>query len=151
MSCHDAAVGRSTEERIDALLDVLRADGGRITTGRRAIVTALVTAHDHHLTADAVAAAVQAQHPDVHLSTIYRTLDVLEQSGAVDRVNLGPGGAVYHLADRAHHHLVCDSCGTVVEVADDVFAPLAAELEQRHGFDLSGRHLSLSGRCSRCS
>ena len=136
--------------RIDALLDVLRADGGRITTGRRAIVTALVTASDHHQTADDLAAAVQAEHPDVHLSTIYRTLDVLERSGAVDRVNLGPGGAVYHLADHSHHHLVCDSCGAVVEVSDDVLAPLAAEVRRRHGFDLADHHVSLSGRCRRC-
>ena len=75
---------------MDAILDVLRADGGRITVGRRAIVHALLTAPDHHVTADDVAAMVQAEHPDVHLSTIYRTLEALERHGVVDRVGLGP-------------------------------------------------------------
>jgi Fe2+ or Zn2+ uptake regulation protein len=145
-SCEDLAV-----ERVDAILQALRSDGGRITTGRRAIVTALVTAPDHHVTADAVAAAVQADHPDVHLSTVYRTLDALERLGIVDRVNLGPGGAVYHLTHHAHHHLVCERCGAVTEVPEAVFASLAGELQARHGFRLSARHLSLSGRCAACS
>jgi Fur family transcriptional regulator, ferric uptake regulator len=135
---------------VDGILEALRADGGRVTTGRRAIVTALVTAPDHHVTADAVAAAVQAEHPDVHLSTVYRTLDALERLGVVDRVNLGPGGAVYHLTHHAHHHLVCEGCGAVTEVPDDVFGALSAEVNRRYGFTLSARHLSLSGRCASC-
>ena len=97
------------DDDVEAILDALRADGGRVTTGRRAIVRALFTGPDHHVTADDVAALVQADHPDVHLSTVYRTLESLEALGVVDRVNLGAGPAVYHLTDHVHHHLVCDA------------------------------------------
>lgn len=82
-------------DRVEAILTLLRSDGGRITTGRRAIVTALLTAADHHLTADDVTGIVQAEHPDVHHSTIYRALEALEHHGVVARVYLGQSGAVY--------------------------------------------------------
>jgi Fe2+ or Zn2+ uptake regulation protein len=133
-----------------AILDLLRADGGRVTTGRRAIVRALLQGPDHHVTAEDVARIVHADQPDVHLSTIYRTLDALEDLGVVGRVNLGAGGAVYHLTDHAHHHLVCAVCGAVTEVPDDVLGSLGRELEQRYGFALSSRHLAITGRCAAC-
>jgi Fur family ferric uptake transcriptional regulator len=133
----------------EAILDLLRSDGGRVTTGRRAIVRALLTGPDHHVTAEDVARIVQAEHPDVHLSTVYRTLDALEVHGVVVRVNLGAGGAVYHLSDHAHHHLVCESCGAVFEVPDSVVRPVAADVDGRYGFELGGQ-LVLSGRCASC-
>ncbi len=137
-------------ERVGAILQLLRTDGGRVTTGRRAVVTALLTADDHHVTADDVAGIVQAEHPDVHLSTVYRTLDSLEHLGVVGRVTLGGGGAVYHLTDHLHHHLVCSSCGTVIELHDGALAALAADVQRRHGFTLTSHHVSLHGRCAGC-
>ncbi len=134
----------------EAILELLRADGGRVTTGRRAIVRALLTGPDHHVTAEDVTRIVQSDHPDVHLSTVYRTLDALEEHGVVDRVTLGAGGAVYHLTDHAHHHLVCDVCGAVIEVPDDVFSSLAQVLESRYDFAVSPRHLAVTGRCAKC-
>ncbi len=138
-------------ERVEAILQLLRTDGGRVTTGRRAVVTALLTADDHHVTADDVAGIVQAEHPDVHLSTIYRTLDSLEHLGVVGRVTLGGGGAVYHLTDHVHHHLVCSGCGTVIELSDDSLAALAADVERLHGFALAAHPMSLHGLCSACA
>ena len=140
----------SSPPDLDVVLDRLRAQGGRVTAGRRAIVRALLTADDHHVTADALAATVQADHPDVHLSTVYRTLEALELVDVVDRINLGPGGAVYHLTARTHHHLVCDRCGSVSEADDAALDRLAADLRDRYGFALSPRHLTLHGRCRAC-
>jgi Fur family ferric uptake transcriptional regulator len=138
-------------EREAEILDALRADGGRVTTGRRGIVRALLSSPDHHVTAEDLAAAVQAAHPEVHLSTVYRTLDALEERGVVDRVLLGSGRAVYHLTDHdhAHHHLLCGGCGAVVEVHDEDVEALRAAVRAAHGFELSGR-LVLPGRCRRC-
>lgn len=138
------------DQRIDAALELLREDGGRVTTARRAIVTSLYRGQDHHVTAEDVAAAVQAQHPDVHLSTVYRTLDALERLAVVAKVDLGPGPAVYHLVDHVHHHLVCDRCGTVIEVPGKVIEPLAAALEARVGFVASPHRLTISGLCRSC-
>ena len=134
----------------EAILALRRADGGRVSDGRRSVVHALLHGPDHHVTAEDVARLVHEDHPEVHLSTIYRTLDALEAHGVVARVDLGAGRAVYHLTDHAHHHLVCEVCGAVTEVPADVFASLRAELEARCGFVLSPAHLSVPGRCASC-
>ena len=122
---------------------------GRTTTARVALVDALLEA-DGHVTADDLAAAVQARHPDVHRSTIYRTLDALERAGVVDHVHLGHGRAVYHLADDPHQHLVCEECGGVVEVPDKLFDDLAATLRRRYGFAIRPNHFAVLGRCRAC-
>jgi Fe2+ or Zn2+ uptake regulation protein len=138
--------------RAAAVLDRLRADGGRLTTGRRAIVHALLASPDHHVTADELAASVQATHPDVHLSTVYRTLEALEVLGIVDRVALGAGGAVYHLTDRdhAHHHLLCQRCGAVAELDDRALDAMRRAVDRASGFRLSER-LVLTGLCAGCA
>ncbi|HEY9557070.1 MAG TPA: Fur family transcriptional regulator [Acidimicrobiales bacterium] len=138
------------DAELERILSALRDDGGRVTTGRRAVVRALLTADDHHVTAEDIAATVQRDHPDVHLSTVYRTLEALESRGIVGRVNLGTGSAVHHLMDHAHHHLVCDVCGSVTEVDDDAFTELRAEMERRYGFAMSPQHLAVAGRCADC-
>ena len=143
-----AAMTTAASERI---LDRLRSDGGRITTVRRAVVTALVEADDHHVTAEALATSVQARHPDVHRSTIYRTLDSLADVGVVDHVHLGHGGAVYHLTEDAHQHLVCTDCGTVVQVPGELFHDLAEQVCDAYGFEIDPRHFAMLGRCAHCA
>lgn len=136
-------------DRLDVLLARVRASGGRVTVGRRALLAHLV-ATDAHLTAEDLAAKVQADHPDVHRSTIYRSLRDLEELGIVDHVHLGHGAAVYHLADDVHRHLMCDACGTVIEVDDQVFASLERTLLEEHGFRLRPGHFAVAGRCRGC-
>ena len=137
-------------DRLEQILSLLRERGGRVTTPRRAIIRALVDA-DGHVTADDIAEAVQRAHPDIHRSTVYRTLDVLAQLGVVVHVHLGHGAAVYHLADEAHHHLVCDHCGAVIELPSQVLASLGRRIERDYGFRLGANHFALGGRCTSCA
>ena len=141
--------GAPEPDRVEAILGLLRERGGRLTTARRAIITALLGAGGH-VTADELAAAVQGAHPDVHLTTIYRCLDALEELGVVDHAHLGHGRAVYHLTDEPHLHLVCDRCGTVVEVPDALFEDLAGRLQAAYGFAIRPRHFAVLGRCQEC-
>jgi Fe2+ or Zn2+ uptake regulation protein len=129
---------------------MIRDQGARVTSARRALVTALVQARGH-VTADDLAALVQKAQPDVHLSTIYRSLDALERIGVVDHVHLGHGRAVYHLADEPHQHLVCEACGAVVEVPDATFAELSDALRRRYGFAIRPNHFAVLGRCRACA
>lgn len=137
------------QERLEDLIGELRARGGRVTGARRALLSALLSA-DGHLTADELATQVQAALPDVHLSTIYRCLDALEQLGMVDHVHLGHGRAVYHLTDDPHQHLVCEACGAVIEVPDSTFSDLSQQLRTRYGFALRPNHFAVLGRCAAC-
>ncbi|HEX7166425.1 MAG TPA: transcriptional repressor [Acidimicrobiales bacterium] len=137
-------------ERVDELLALVRERGGRITTCRRALLSALVDAQGH-MTADALAERVHASHPDIHRSTIYRSLNDLDALDVVEHVHLGHGPAVYHLADDLHRHLVCETCGAVVEVPDDLFRGLARAVADGYGFRLQPGHFALLGTCAACS
>lgn len=141
--------GPTDDERRDAILARVRERPGRLTTARRAIVDALVGAPGH-VTAEELAATVQKIHPDVHLTTVYRFLDALEELGVVDHVHLGHGRAVYHLADETHHHLVCETCGMVVEVPEQLFDELGRTLLAGYGFTVRARHFAVVGQCRRC-
>ena len=135
--------------RQEQILALLSSRGGRRTTARRALIAALVEATGH-VTADDLAATIQERHPEVHRSTVYRTLEALERLGVVDHVHLGHGRAVYHLADEAHQHLVCEACGAVVEVPETMFAALTADLEAGYGFQIRPKHFAVPGRCRDC-
>ena len=138
-------------ERLEAMVDLLRERSGRVTTPRRAIIAALVDAGTH-VTAEALTATVRAAHPDVAPSTVYRCLVALEELGAVEHVHLGHGPAVYHLAGSgAHQHLLCESCGAVVEVPDAMFATLAERVRAEFGFVLAPGHFAVGGLCRGCA
>jgi Fe2+ or Zn2+ uptake regulation protein len=136
--------------RLDDVLAVLRASGGRITSCRRAILQALID-HPGHPTAEHLTSQVQAQLPDVHESTVYRFLDDLEEIGVIDHVHLGHGPAVYHFAEDAHHHLVCESCDAVIEVPHKMFDALRRRLQAEFAFELKPRHFAVPGRCAACA
>lgn len=135
---------------IDQVLGMIRERGGRVTTPRRAILTALVEADDH-ITADDLADRVQAAHPDVHRSTVYRTLDTLAELGVVEHVHLGHGPAVYHLTDDPHHHLICRRCGAVVQAPAGLLTGVARRVQDSYGFRLDAQHFALSGLCKSCT
>ena len=137
-------------EEAEPILSLLRARGGRVTTSRRTILETFL-GFGGHVTAEALTAKVQVSQPDVHESTVYRFLDDLERLGVVDHVHLGHGPAVYHLASDAHHHLVCERCGTVVEVPEELFAGLRTRLHDDFGFSLHPRHFAVTGRCRACA
>jgi Fur family ferric uptake transcriptional regulator len=137
-------------QRLDALVQEMRSQGTRVTVARRAILTAMVAA-DTHVTAEDLAATVHGAHPEVHLSTVYRSLESLERLGLVDHVHLGHGRAVFHLADDPHQHLVCEVCGAVIEVPDSTFADLGGELLGGYGFTIRPNHFAVLGRCRSCA
>ncbi len=136
----------------DALIAALRAGGLRVTAARRAICSVIAESVGEHLSAadiQARAAAVLARPVDA--STVYRTLDVLEQLGHLHHVHLGHGPGLVHLSAEAdHHHLVCDVCGRTEDLPLAKLAPLLGAVEEEHGFVVEGGHFALTGRCADC-
>ena len=127
----------------------MRSTGGRVTTPRRLLVRSLFEAEGHR-TAEELAAEIQAQAPDVSISTVYRNLEELERLGVVVHAHLGHGPATYHLATAAHGHLVCERCGTHVEIADGFFADLRRRAVADFGFAIDPRHFAVIGLCATC-
>lgn len=136
----------------ESLLDVLRARGLRITEPRRQVCEIIASRHDEHLTAAAIYDVVQHDSTvDLDRATVYRTLDVLEESGIIKHGHIGHGPNVYHLVeDAAHQHLVCDSCGRVLAIDRDAVTPLLDRITEETGFVVDPDHFALSGTCADC-
>ena len=123
----------------------------RLTRQRERIVDAVRELG--HATPDRLAAAVaQDGWPALSLSTIYRNLEALEEVGVVSHTHLDHRSPTYHLSDHADHlHLVCLSCGAVIESAVTTADPLVGNLLACHGFVADVKHLAIHGWCAACS
>jgi Fur family transcriptional regulator, ferric uptake regulator len=94
--------------------------------------------------------AVQVTAPTVNITTVYRTLDLLDRLGLVRHTHLGHGAPNYSVDAHEHVHLVCHRCGQVDEVPCGLLSPLGGTLRDRYGFELDASHLALSGTCREC-
>lgn len=137
------------KDRLSSLIAEVKSAGLRATTARRAVVESLASGSGH-LSAEDIAEDVKPRYPDIHLSTVYRTLESLESAGIIDHVHLGHGRAIYHLKDDPHQHLVCEICGAVTQVPDDVFKSLEKDLVNEYGFQIRRNHFAVLGSCKHC-
>lgn len=104
-----------------------------------------------HATPEQVHTGVQQVADSVNITTIYRTLELLEELGLVTHTHLSHGAPTYHpVGERQHIHLVCRSCGTVEGVDSAVLEPVATQLDERHGFLVDIGHVAFFGRCATC-
>ena len=130
--------------------DVLRELGYRLTP-QRMLILAAVQASDSHISAEEIYSQVRAQYPHVNISTVYRTLDLLKGLSLVTVTDLGEGRVRYHYADKGHHHhLVCERCGAIIDVDEDLFLPLKRTLLKDYQFNADIRHFAIFGRCTKC-
>jgi Fur family transcriptional regulator, ferric uptake regulator len=133
----------------DAWHQELRARGYRVTPQRQLVLEAVTALR--HGTPEEICAEVQRTARGVNISTIYRTLELLEQLDLVKHTHLGHKPPTYHLAAEAEHvHLVCRGCGEVYDVHPSVANGLVETLERDHGFETDVQHLTVYGRCRDC-
>lgn len=145
----EVAPERTDRDAIEDVLALVRRHGGRATPARRLLLNALFGCREHR-SAEELAAEVHDRAPDVHLSTIYRNLEELERLGVIDSTRLGNGPATYHLASAAHGHLVCERCGSMIEVPDEIFADLVRVASTEYAFAINPHRFAVTGRCAAC-
>ena len=127
----------------------LRGSGYRLTPQRELILQAVERLG--HATPDEVLAEVRAQASAVNVSTVYRTLEVLEELGLVRHAHLSDRAPTYHsVGEHEHFHLVCRNCHAVVSVDPDVLTDLTARLRADYAFVVDVGHLTVFGCCERC-
>ena len=127
----------------------LRDSGYRLTPQRELILAAVDTLG--HATPDEVLAEVREHAQAVNASTVYRTLEVLEELGLVRHAHLSDRAPTYHtVTDHEHFHLVCRNCQRVVSVDPQILDRLAADLRVSHGFVVDVGHLTVFGACEVC-
>jgi len=103
-----------------------------------------------HLTAEDIIAYVENKMPGVNKSTIYRTLEVLEENGCVFKSTSGAHAIYHHAEEGHHHHLVCRKCGKTIDCDENLFDPVEDSVARKYGFQASFKHIVITGLCEEC-
>jgi Fur family ferric uptake transcriptional regulator len=104
-----------------------------------------------HATPEEILVRVQTESPKVNLSTVYRTLEVLEDVGLVTHAHLGHGSPTYHsVDDDVHIHLVCRRCDGIESIPAGVAREFFEALDHERGFSTDVGHMAIHGVCRTC-
>jgi Fe2+ or Zn2+ uptake regulation protein len=130
---------------IPETMKFLRAAGKRITPERKLLLH--IISKNAHLDASEIYQLAKREDPKISLSTVYRTVSLLEELGLVEASELGEDHYHYEVRLEEHYHLICLDCGKVVEIPPvDAVRKLGAE----RGFEVVGVKLELLGYCAAC-
>ncbi len=121
----------------------MRGQGYKATPQRLAVLQALAAGQHQSM------GELRRRCPRVGMVTIYRTLDLLSELGIVRRMDLGDGPR-YELADNHHHHLICESCGTISEFEECPLDPERVSLASSE-FEVRSHSIAVYGRCAACA
>lgn len=128
----------------------LRVAGKRITPQRKLVVGILSQAKGH-LDANDIYELGRRQDARLSLATVYRTLSVLKETGVVRELHLDDEHHHYELDGQGKHsHLVCLTCGRVIEVESTAFVEAAMAAGEAQGFEIASTHVELTGYCADC-
>lgn len=143
-------MGRRVETGAAAWHAELRARGYRLTPQRQLVLEAV--GELGHATPEEIATAVRKTAEGVNISTVYRTLELLEGLGLVRHTHLDHGAPNYSVAcDHDHVHLVCRDCGGIQEAATELISDVVVRLAEVKGFNVDVDHVALFGRCHECA
>ncbi|MCS7055102.1 MAG: transcriptional repressor [Thermoflexales bacterium] len=128
----------------------LSASGYRITQPRRAVIEVVARAR-RSLSPEEILARARKIDPGVGLATVYRTLDVLQAEGHLERVRIGNRGYSLACSEKAlHFHLICERCRTVTEIQSDQFSGALIAQLQAVGFESRKSAIEIIGLCAKC-
>ena len=133
-----------------SIVTALDRAGYRLTAPRRS-VAALIAGRDGHFTAGDLVAEARVRRLGVGRATIFRTLEVLETIGAIERLDLPSGDHAYVVCRRTHHHhVVCSQCGRTNEIDDGDLRAVVNEIARRTRYRVDDHRLELFGLCPAC-
>lgn len=129
----------------------IRDAGLKVTAPRVKILHILETSDKRHLSAEDVYRELLNQDAEIGLATVYRVLTQFEAAGLVCRRHFESGQAIFEL-NRGHHHdhLICITCGVVVEFTDSLIEERQARIASDHDFQVEDHSLVIYGTCPRC-
>jgi Fur family ferric uptake transcriptional regulator len=160
----------TTQDAWRQMLSQLDARGYRLTPQRQLVLEALFACSSQpeaaanaaepleghaqptrHVTAEEIHAYIRERVPQITLSTVHRTLELLEELGLVTHAHFADHVARYHPVNLGqHHHLLCRNCGGIWELEDQIVHPLSQVILQRYGFEADLNHLAIFGLCHDC-
>jgi Fur family ferric uptake transcriptional regulator len=146
-----AGAGQPRPSAWDDMPAILRRRGLRWTPQRRVLLDVLAGTSGHVTGAELVERCREVD-PTTIPSTVYRTLDVLEDLGIVRHAHGVDGREEFHVMPAADHgHLYCTGCRGTWEIGAEELGALSATLEATRGFRIQLSHVSIAGRCESCA
>lgn len=131
-------------------LDKLKSRGLRITKVRRQLVEYILDKNDHWSIQDLAESAMK-DLPGVGIATIYRTVNLLVETGSLTRTIVDRGVARFEVTPQEHHdHLSCVLCGKIVEFENAQIEKLQEKIAEDFGFKLTDHRMELFGECKDC-
>ena len=144
------------KQTIDELKKRLQKSQYKMTPQRRIVLEVFLKneVEDKHLSAEDVHAQLIKEKSDIGLATVYRALDLLEKIGLLQKMDFGDGCNRYELNttenEHQHHHLICKSCGKVIEFSEDLLDELEASITKKCQFKILDHQVKFVGYCKDC-
>src|SRR5688500_19619758 len=141
----------AVDREITRFQDYLQQQGLKLTAERTALLREIFSTH-YHFEADELLFKMKEKAVKISRATVYRTLELLVKSGMVRRVHLGEDHYHYeHVTGNSHHdHLICTTCGGVIEFHDEVLEARQREICEQKKFTPTFHNLQILGVCDSC-
>lgn len=149
-----------SKERNISILNNFKIKGLRLTTPRK-IILDILSKTEEHPSAEEIYLKVHKNYPNIGLTTVYRTLELLISWGVVHKFDFGEGKSRYELIDHPdglghHHHLICSVCKKIINYTDFVdeelklITKLEERLSKKHNFAINNHVIEFYGYCNDC-
>ena len=126
----------------------LKKAGLKVTLPRLKILEILQEPRNQHISAEDVYKLLIEQEEEIGLATVYRVLNQFDDAGILNRHHFEGGKSVFEISHKEHHdHLVCLTCGKVVEFEDNIIEKRQEEIAKKHNMKLTNHSLYLYGEC----
>ncbi|MGX4670295.1 peroxide-responsive transcriptional repressor PerR [Cerasibacillus sp. JNUCC 74] len=140
---------RVSENRLQEAINTLKESGVRITPQRHAVLEYLLNSTIHP-TADDIYKALEGKFPNMSVATVYNNLRVLREVGLVRELTYGDSSSRFDCNTSDHYHIICNSCGKIVDFHYPSLDEVEALAEQVTGFKVSHHRMELYGVCEEC-
>lgn len=123
-------------------------------TKQREVVLKTLYEKNEHFTAEDLYIFLKSTYPELNIgiATVYRTLNLLEESHMVTSISFGVAGKKFELANKPHHdHMICKSCGLIIEFQNDKIEQLQLEIAKANRFVITSHLMQLRGLCEECA
>lgn len=138
-----------SENRLQEAITTLKGSGVRITPQRHAILEHLIDSLAHP-TADEIYKALERKFPNMSVATVYNNLRVFKGAGLVKELSFGDSSSRFDYVTTDHYHIICDSCGRIVDFSYPGLDEVEALAEHVTGFKVDDHRMEVYGTCPTC-
>ena len=140
------------DKLLEKFREILKKNNLKFTIQREVVLKTLYNNNDH-FTPENLYFLIKNRYPSLNIgiATIYRTLNLLEESDVATSLSFGTQGKKFELGNKPHHdHMICKNCGLIIEFEDKTIEEKQEQIAKEKGFKLTGHLMQLYGLCKNC-